>query len=156
MAMTGADYETTIFRAVPALLAGSIAGSVVIVVAMAVAGVIDDRTALSLIPGQMFNTAVILAPMVLATFAAGALFIAVPCWWVLHRMGRRTRREAVLLGVVLCGAFGFVPLEEMVSTGDSGAVLEVAAAFAVMAVAGAMAGLTVWRIAYRLHPTSEA
>lgn len=153
--MDEASYETTIFRAVPALLAGSLAGASVIVLGMAVAGVIDDGTATGLIPRQIFNTAVILAPMVFMTFAAGALFIAVPCWWVLHRMGRRTRRESVLLGVILCAAFGIVPLVEMVST-DSGASLEVAAAFAVMAVAGAVAGMTVWRIAYRLHPTVNA
>jgi len=152
--MTGADYETTIFRAVPALLAGSMAGAAVIVVAMAVAGVIDDGTAPDLIPGQMFNTAVILTPLVFMTFAAGALFLAVPCWWVLHRMGRRTCREAVLLGVLLCGACGFVPLGEMVSTGNGKAALEVAVAFAVMAVAGAVAGLTIWRIAYRVLPAA--
>jgi hypothetical protein len=150
LGMAGADYETTIFRAVPALLGGAVAGASIVVLFLAIAGVIDDGTAPGLIPGQLFNTAFMLAPMVFMTIAAGALFVAVPCWWVLHRMGRRTRGEAALLGLILCSAFGFVPLDDMMSAGVTPrGALEAGAAVAVLALAGAVAGLTIWRIAYR-------
>jgi hypothetical protein len=145
-------YETTPFRAIPALFAGAVVGTVIVVFALALSGAVVDGTAASLLPDRMFNTSFILAPFVFIVFAAGAVFIAGPCWWVLHRMGRRTRWDAMLLGALLCAAAGFVPPIAAISHLTLGHLTEFALVFVVMAVAGALAGLAVWRLAYRALP----
>ncbi len=153
--MNEAIYETTPFRAIPALFAGAVVGTVIVVFALALSGAVADGTAASLLPDRMFNTSFILAPFVFVVFAAGAVFIAGPCWWVLHRMGRRTRYDAMLLGALLCAAASFAPPIAAIPHLTIGPLAEFAASFAVMALAGAVSGLAVWRLAYRAAPVAE-
>ncbi|MGE0665891.1 MAG: hypothetical protein AB7O49_04955 [Sphingomonadales bacterium] len=146
--MDNSTYETTPFRVIPALFAGAAAGSACAVLALSLGGALVDGTATSLLPRQVFNTSFMLAPFVFFVFAAGGLFVAGPCWWVLHRMGRRTCYDAMLAWAMLCAAAGLVPPIEAVSRQALGDPWR----FVVMATAGLVSGLVFWRIAYRSMP----
>ena len=150
--MDEAIYETTPLRAIPALFVGAAVGTAIIVLALAVSGAVVDGTQVAALPRQTFNTSFIIMPLVFIVFASGAVFIAGPCWWVLHRMGRRTRYDAMLLGGLLCAAASFVPPIEAITHLTFRDLREFAVSFVVMAFAGAVAGLVVWRISYRAVP----
>jgi len=131
--MTVADDRTTIARAVIAVLAGSFAGSALIVLSLTLDGVIADGKTVTAVPGQIFNMAIILVPLVFIAFTAAALFIAVPCWSVLHLMGRRTWVEAMLLGGLIGCAVSLLPGPGHAPT---------------LVFSGMIAALTAWRAAY--------
>lgn len=150
--MDEAVYETTPLRAIPALFAGAAAGTAVITLALALLGAIADRTAPGQVPLQLFNASFILAPYVFMVFAACAVFVAAPCWWVLHSMGRRTRWDAAALGALLGAAASFVPPIHAMAYLTRSDLRDVVAGFVIMAAAGAVAGFAFWRLAYRAGP----
>ncbi len=142
--MEDAVYETTPLRAIPALFGGAAAGTAIIVLALAVlhAAAEQSGTAVAI---QVLNAAVIMMPLVFMFVFVGAVFAAVPAWWVLHRLGRRGRTDAVILGALLCAAGAHLPVFRDHFAMPQGEP----AATAVMVIAGAVSGMVMWRIAYR-------
>jgi hypothetical protein len=88
--------ETTLRRAALALLAGAVCGSVLI-------------TALHL--GQISRLgrtwtgtaqiAAFISSVYFVLFAFGLLVLAAPAWWLLDRLGQRSRAQAIIFGVAL-------------------------------------------------------
>ena len=76
-------------------------------------------------------------------FGAGLFLIGLPAWAVLHRLGRRTRRIAVLAGGALTGATAGA-----LALGLSGPNSNAAIFAALMIIPGGLAGWTLHRIAY--------
>lgn len=132
--MTDTDDELTIASAILAVLAASFMGTALLVLYVTTYGAIADGTAAAVVPRQIFNMAIILWPPVFIAFAAAAIFIAGPCWAVLHLMGRRTWIEAAVLGALTaCAAVLLVPgLTHMT----------------MLVVSGTIAALTAWRVTY--------
>lgn len=145
-------YETTPLRAIPALFGGVAAGTAIIVLALAGLHAAAEQSGASIVI-QVLNAAVIMMPLVFMFVFVGTLFAAVPAWWVLHRMGRRGRADAMILGALLCTAGAHLPVFQDNFALPQGEPV----AAAVMAAAGALSGLTMWRIAYRAEaPVSKA
>jgi hypothetical protein len=168
------DRVTTFPRALLALVGGAVVGAWVFVLEIAVLlalrpsklGEINEYVGTT--SAELF---ILIAAFSFIFFAAGLLIVGAPFWWVLHRFGRRTWLDAVVLGAAL-GAAGFVAMvmwnpewpalslisfltEEFggltASNGRlSGQGWEALVRGAVgIAIAGALAGLALWRIAYR-------
>jgi hypothetical protein len=127
------EARVTIARIILAVLAASFVGSVLVVLSTAVAGAISDGTAVGTVPLQIFHMAIILLPLVFIASAAIALFIAAPCWTVLHLMGRRSWVEAAILGGSIACAVSLLPGPGHAPT---------------LAGSGMVAAVTAWRVVY--------
>jgi hypothetical protein len=169
-----ADYVTSFWRVVLAYLGGALTGGVVFfleVVAMLALrpGKLDQISEFAETDSTALIVSVALAGLLF--FAGGLLVVGGPSWFILHRLGRRDWYYATVLGAVL-GAAGFVAFAltspewdglRLISalteeyggltasngkfTAEGWAALERGAAG--IALAGGLAGLALWRIAYR-------
>ena len=165
-------YKTTPFRAASALPAGVLAGSAVVV-----AGTVGPLAFLKSDTGNLIGgpaphgvTALMaVGGISLVGFAIGLLVLAIPAWWAMHRTGRRSWRDALTLGAALSLAVCAILLllqfvgqgEVAYSAWDSGGATVInghltahglwgrVLGVAWVTLAGAFAGLAVWRVAYR-------
>lgn len=85
-----------------------------------------------------------------AGFLTGLVAIGAPAWLVLHGLGLRKRREAMIAGAVL-SALTAGPGLYVVTGGESGFVAAMAAMLLFL-IPGAAAGWTLHRIAYGASP----
>ncbi|HEY0926442.1 hypothetical protein [Brevundimonas sp.] len=102
------------------------------------------------VPGVLFGALIGVATL---PFWVGGLFIVGgPVWAVLHRMGYRDRRSAIIAGAVVAGVATPLILWGVFSDGrftvDMGSALHVLASALPGAVGGAAAGYTAWRMGY--------
>ena len=165
-------YETTAMRAILALVAGSIVGSVLIIAGFLIPEIIDalngDKIAIAQLHALPYG--VIVFVFVYAIFTAGIVLIGLPIWALMHQLGRRNWLDALLLGGIasflVTLAFStmsiwLLPYGSDYSASDGGVptvvhnhitaqgwtyYLEMSGG---IALAGIMAALTIWRIAYR-------
>lgn len=161
----------TLPRAAIALILGAMLGGPLTITVMLAPAIIADFYSPTTFLAQ-FAYASIAATVV---FAVGLLFLATPCWVLLHRLGHRSWRSAAILG----GALGFgvtfllyvlptfpiQPEGSSSSFGDSGGALiednvvtlHGWATFAgyslLIGVMCAGVGLFIWRLAYRRQAT---
>lgn len=143
--MTNPRYETTLGRAALALLAVAICGAGYLTIL-----VLTDQ--------------IEFLPLVaLAFLALASLLLAVPAWWLLHRLGQRSAIHAAIWGAILgpvsylacrelnwrflaAHFMGPAPVSDSLVAGYWPAMIESAVWFS---IAGAIVGLVMWRIAYR-------
>ncbi|MCA3699868.1 hypothetical protein [Brevundimonas sp.] len=78
-------------------------------------------------------------------YLVGLVVIGTPVWLVLVRIGRTTRRDAVIAGGTLCTVAGAVIILAM---GEPAPAWEPWALAATLAIPGAAAGWTLHRVAY--------
>jgi hypothetical protein len=168
------DYVTTFPRALLALLGGAVVGALTFLLELAVLLAIrpNKLDEMSEYVGAGPSDLIYLLILAVCIFFAGGLLVfGAPVWLILHRLGRRKWFYAAAVGAVLCAA-GFVamclynPEWEALSlvsfmteefggltarggqfTGQGWAALAKGAFM--LALAGSLAGLTLWRIAYR-------
>jgi hypothetical protein len=161
-------YETTLRRAALALLAGAAAGATIV-------------TALHLdLMVRLFRTLTdtvqfvgFISSIYLVLFVSGLLVLGVPAWWPLHRLGRRNRMHAIILGatltlvsyvafsqfswhVLMKPFFGPWPVVWLWTGGRwpgyGPTIVEGAIWYAFV---GSLVGLLIWRIAYRPSRSEE-
>lgn len=178
--MKRADYVTTIPRAMVAMLVGAAIGALVFFVQI-MALVVFEPFKMDDLASAAGTTNLELISVIagygLAYFAVGLLIVVPPVWWLLHRLGRRNWFDALGLGAVLSPlCFVLVALWDpnwqalsliSYATEDGGGITAVndrltadgwsalIRGAAGIAVSGALAGLTIWRIAYRKQPVGE-
>lgn len=168
------EYVTTIPRALLALAGGAVTGTVaflleiVLFLAVRPYKLEEINDYLGTTTSDLFLVFTIYG----FVFFAGGLFVAgAPAWWCLHRLKRRNWYDAVGLGVAL-GAAGFLAVGlwdpnwaglSVISflTEEFGGITAVndqlstdgwEALFRgpfIIGAAGALAGLVIWKIAYR-------
>lgn len=143
--MTKPRYETTLGRAALALLAAAICGAAYLTIL-----VLTDQI-------DFF------ALHAVAFLGLGSLVLALPVWWLLHRLGQRTPFQAAICGATLslvsylacrklnwrylaAHFMGPAPVSDSVGAGYWPAMIEAAVW---VSIAGAIAALVMWRIAYR-------
>jgi hypothetical protein len=143
--MTNPRYETTFGRATLALLAVAICGAAYLTI-LALTDQID-----------------FFALNVAGFLGLGPLLLAVPVWWLLHRLDQRTPIQAAICGAALslvsylawrdfiwrflaAHFMGPAPISDSLGAGCWPAMIEAAVW---CSIAGAGAGLVMWRIAYR-------
>jgi hypothetical protein len=172
--MERADYVTTFPRALLALLVGALVGALAFLLELGVLLALRPSK-LSEMTEYVGTTnsdlIMLIALAALVFFAGGLLLIGAPVWWILHRLGHRQWFYAAGLGAVL-GSAGFIlmslwnpewPALSLVSfmteefggltarngqlSGEGWSALFRGAIG--IAVAGAAAGLGLWKIAYR-------
>ena len=172
--MERAEYIATIPRALLALVGGAVTGAFVFLLEIGALlavrptklGEINDYIGTT--NSDLFLVFAIYGFMF---FAGGLLIAGAPFWWCLHRLNRRNWYDAVGLGLVL-GAAGFVAIAmwdpnwaglSVISflTEEFGGITAVndqltrdgwEALFRgpfIIGIAGAIAGLAIWKIAYR-------
>ena len=129
-----------------AALAGGLATATGILVAMAAPTLAYGPPSVGDVLTVVFMGAIMVAMLAIYTsfvFAVGLFLLGLPAWAVLHRLGWRGRRTAVVAGAVLAGAAaGGLALALNGPVGGS-------AGFAAwMVLPGAVAGWTLHRIAY--------
>jgi hypothetical protein len=182
--MQRVDYATTIPRALLALVAGAVTGTLVFLLELGIL--------LALRPNKLQEMAdfvgttyldllQLTATAVLSFFAGGLLVVGAPLWALLHFLKRRDWYYAVALGAGLCAAGFFVmalwnpdftPAVSLVSflTEEFGGLVwnneanqfneegwqAILRGTTLLAVAGALSGLTLWKIAYRRPRPPEA
>jgi hypothetical protein len=178
--MDRADYTTTFPRALLALLGGVLIGTLVFLMEIAILLALRPNK-LGEMADYLGATPLFIAMLIalggLLFFGGGLLFIGTPIWAVLHFLHRRDWYYAVGLGALL-GAAGFVvmamwdpewPAISLISflteefgglTGSNGRLNAegweaVVRGTIGIAIAGALAGLGLWKIAYR-RPRLEA
>jgi hypothetical protein len=175
------DYVTTFPRALLALLGGAVVGALTFLVELALLlairpsklGEINDYV------GTTSSDLIYLLTLAVVIFFTGGLLVAgAPAWWILHRLGQRKWFHAVAVGAVLCAAgfifmclwnpewealslvsfmteeFGGLTARDGQLTGQGWAALVKGAIG--LALAGAVAGLALWKIAYRRPQTALA
>jgi hypothetical protein len=79
------------------------------------------------------------------TFLAGLAVIGTPAWVALIRMGRTTRRDAMLAGATLCAGVGIVFI---LAAGEPVTAWEPWALAGSLTLPGGAAGWTLHRVAY--------
>jgi hypothetical protein len=172
--MGRAHYVTTFRRALLAVLGGAIVGAWVFFLEIAVLFAIRPSKLTEMIDYVGMSGAqlmMLIMAFAFIFFAGGLLIVGTPLWWILHKLGRRTWLDALALGAVLAAA-GFVamvmynpewPALSLISflTEEFGGLTaangrlsgqgwEALVRGAIgIALAGAFAGLAMWRIAYR-------
>jgi hypothetical protein len=155
-------YETTLSRAVLALVVGTIVGTIIVTLFAVLTDINYFR--------EYGGPGVIPLVFIYAAFFWGAgLFLVAPLPWViLHRYHQRTWPLAVAFGIILTFVvvlglmtYGFGLFTSGYSAADNGGPLwidgrltlhgwaEAAKVAAMCGVAGALVGLVVWRVAYR-------
>ena len=172
--MKQADYVTTLPRALVAMLGGAVIGTLVFLLEIAILIALEPSK-LDDLASTMYTTnldvILTIAVYVFAFFAGGLLIVGSPLWWFLHVFGRRNWFDALGLGTALC-ATGFVFMamwnpdwqalslisfltEEFggITAGNDGLTRDGWAALIRgtigIAIAGAFAGLVMWKIAYK-------
>ena len=172
--MERADYVTTFPRALLALLGGAVTGALIFFLEIAALlalrptklGEMSDYVGLDPV-----TVVVTIAIFGFIFFAGGLLIAGAPLWWLLHRLGRRDWFYAAGLGALLgCAGFVFMamwnaewPALSLISflteqfggltarngqlTREGWDALERGAIG--IAFAGGLAGLALWKIAYR-------
>jgi len=179
--MKQADYVTTIPRALAAMLGGAVIGTLVFVLEIAVLLALRPSKLVELtdyVGTTNLDLILTLALFGFIFFAGGLLIAGTPVWWFLHVNGRRNWFDAVGLGAVL-GSAGFVFMamwnpewtalslisfltEEFggITAGNDGLTSEGWAALIRgtigIAIAGALAGLAIWKIAYKRRQPRES
>jgi hypothetical protein len=143
--MTKPRYETTLGRAALALLAVAICGAAYLTI-LVLTDQIDFFALVAVVP-----------------LGVGSLLLAVRVWWLLHLLGLRTPIQAAIWGAALslvtylawreliwrflaAHFMGPAPISDSLGAGYWPAMIESAVWFS---IAGAIAGLVLWRIAYR-------
>jgi hypothetical protein len=172
--MQRVDYVTTLPRALLALLGGAVLGAITFLLELAVLLALRPSKLAELndyVGTTSVELIVLVAVFAFVFFAGGLLIAGAPVWWLLHRMGRREWFYALGVGAALAAA-GYVgmvmwnpewPALSLISflteefgglTASNGALngegWEALVRGAIgIGIAGALAGLTLWRIAYR-------
>jgi hypothetical protein len=152
MSNTRSRYEVTSRRAAVGLASGAVCGAVLVVgfeLVLSVAdGVAEAAAGRTTVIGSAFASA---APIFVLSFlvafvayGAGLVCLAGPLWALLHVYGARSAPVAVLLGAALNGGVIFLLYAGVIEPRFFRLVA--AAAFA---LAGAIVGFIVWRVAYR-------
>jgi hypothetical protein len=174
-------YVTTFWRALLAIVGGPVVGGLVFLLEIAILLALRPAKL-----GEMteylgmgaFDFIQILVLAVFVFFIGGLLLVGTPVWYLLHRMGRRQWFYAVAVGAVLAAA-GFVlmvlwnpewPALSLVSflteefggltardgqlTGEGWSAL--VRGTIGLALAGGLAGLSLWKIAYRRRRPAAA
>jgi hypothetical protein len=170
------QYDTTLGRAFLALIAGA-----AVAAALTIIGLIGpawlNRASAPDSPWKPLSSLLIYVGFVycyaFVVFAAGLALVGLPAWLVLHNMGRRSWLDAAILGLALTFAATFPlqvllgvgfssPSDTSISSGSSAATvfgsltlhgwLSIFLNSILISPAGAIAGLTIWRIAYRRRP----
>jgi hypothetical protein len=165
---------TTRLRAVLALLGGAVAGALVFFAEIAALLALQPAKLDQMSDYVGMSDTLLIAIIGVfgfVFFAGGLVVVGVPAWWVLHRLGRRDWYYAVCLGALL-GCVGFVivamwnpewPALNLISfltekfgglTARAGQLTDegwaaLARGAGGVALAGGVAGLALWRIAYR-------
>lgn len=136
-----------------------VAGAGLGAIALFVAGLVGCGAAMAVLavvglfggmPGLLFGALVGVATL---PFWIGGLFVVGgPVWAVLHRMGYRDRRSAVIAGAVVAGFATPLILWGMASGGrftvDMDGAVYVLGSMLPGTVGGAAAGYTAWRLGY--------
>lgn len=157
-------YETSVLRAVLALIVGAVAGGVIVSAVLSISFTMDA-------PGARFSPALALLIFVYAFVVWGAgLFAIAPLPWIaLHVTHRRGWPYAVILGglatfvtmlAFLTNGFGLVNRSGFSATDAVGPTwidgwitgrgwLEAAEMAGIVALIGTVVGFAVWRVAYR-------
>jgi hypothetical protein len=162
-------YETTLPRAALGLIAGSIAGALLVTL-FEIVNAFDYYRQY----GTQTGAAMIVFTYALIVWTAGLFLVAPLPWFALHRRGIRGWRAAILFGILLSfiGALGFFtngfglnPNGGAFSASDSGGPIwidghltlhgwiEAAKAALLCSIGGALVALAVWRTAYRRAPS---
>jgi len=161
--MTELGYEITLGRAALALLGGAICGAVLITAMSFVPMVLRPQLLDSW--GDVGSLAAYLLLVTFAQFASGLLVLAAPAWWLLHRFGYRGPLHAAICGVTLTFV-SYLAYSEfsrrhlgMIFWGPAPISVFMVPDFwpwpivleggAWYSIAGGLAGLLIWRIAYR-------
>jgi hypothetical protein len=142
------SYRATLVRAVLAIPAGALIGGIVLALALQA----DNRPSAG-------SDWLILVTAYALVFLGGIMLIS-PLWWLLDRCGLRDWRLAALLGGVLTGAVFAAATLNGLADEMGGAERGLGERLQLMfegpwircvgaMIAGALAGLVVWRIAYR-------
>lgn len=122
-----------------AMLGGTITGGIFLgaiipwflVLALAGGPLVDQVAQLALIPGALM---VGVGIIILATsgWALGLAVLGLPAWWVLNRLGFRSRRAAGLLGAVLTPSAPALMFHSLLAS-------------VLFTLAGAIVGVIIWR-----------
>src|SRR4051812_32030523 len=175
------QYVTNFGRAFLALLGGALVGSLVFLLELGILLAVRPNKMGEMTEYLGMDRVGLIQLVVIAVFiffTGGLVIVGTPFWFLLHRLGRRSWFYAVALGAVL-GAAGFVvmvmwnpewPALSLVSfmteefggltardgqlTGEGWSAL-VRGALGI-GFAGAMAGLVLWKIAYRRRRPAPA
>jgi hypothetical protein len=134
-----------------ALAAGALTGGVSIGVAFAVSTILEShRDAATVLP-----VALIVSFFAFVVYATGLAVLAAPIWAVLHAVGLRGWRAAVLLGGGLCFLVGFgMAADGAVSAYQAAELLPAGAhSGGLFAASGAIVGFVIWKVAYRRRPS---
>ena len=176
--MERAGYKTTILRAGLALVGGAVAGTasfvleIVALLALRPSKLGELNEFVGTTTVELFQ---LIALFSLIFFAVGLLVVGSPVWWLLHRLGRRDWFYAVAVGAGL-GSAGFAgwvlwnpewPALSLISflTEEFGGLTARDGQLSAegwealvrgtigIGIAGALAGLMLWKIAYRRPQT---
>ena len=126
--------------------AASAVGAAIVAVGFTVVGIVAQI--MNEVPDRMLE-GLWITPVAflyaLVVFLVGLIVIGTPAWLVLLRLGRTTRRDAVIAGATLCTVAGAVIILAM---GEPAPAWEPWALAATLAIPGAAAGWTLHRVAY--------
>ena len=166
--MTKPRYETTLGGAALALLAGAVCGGALITTLFLGPRAFAGRLGWSWTTDAALVVG-LYASIWFTLFGFGLLFLAAPVLWLLHRLGQRSRVQAVVLGVTLTLVsyvayseysrnfrialfYGPAPIGGSLRAGYWPMMLEGAVWFAIV---GGLVGLVIWRIAYRWSASEQ-
>jgi hypothetical protein len=177
--MTPSRYELTIKRAVLALAAGEIFGTIILSILGAFpfpSAALRSHGGVDLDWTNFLSAVVSVIPFVAIVFGIGLLIVGVPGWVLLHRNGWRGWRAALAFGFVATAgldlaAFAVFPVlisvEGTYSASDDGGPTiinghvtlhgwtEFAEQAITLGAVSAIVGWVIWRIAYRKAASSD-
>lgn len=147
-------------QVVPAALAGVAAGALTVTVALGMPDILRGDW------GVLFMLTIVWVS-VAAVFLMGFIVLGIPAWMLAHRLGRHGWGDGALIGAVLAGlAYFLFALPSAHSDYRGGGAdlvidghytiagwISAVRGSAIMAIGGAISGLTIWYFVYR-KPTS--
>jgi hypothetical protein len=169
--MTVPSYTTNVRRAIAALAAGAAVGALGTIAPTLLAGLLSIGE-----PGgfrsQHVGLLMFMLVVAFIVWSIGLVLVGAPMWWLFHRKGRRSRREAVAVGAVTTFLVnlglnaGFSVLMQLdsggsYSAGDSGGKTIINDQLTahgwwnaiqesiLLAIVGVIVALVIWQIAYR-------
>jgi uncharacterized PurR-regulated membrane protein YhhQ (DUF165 family) len=169
--MISTAYETTVLRVGLALWVGAVVGTCFIVIAMVAPAVVYPTHSGAV--DSFLRLVALIALVSFMCFSVGLAFIGAPAWWLLHRFGRRSWLDALLLGFFLTfvctvlllaqDSLWPTPGSNFQASDSGGATVinnrltahgwaNIIKMAALVAVAGGGAALAMWRVAYRKRP----
>jgi hypothetical protein len=160
------EFQTTGLRVIFGLVAGALAGAIVVVGGLLIGEYLSRGVAYVAQYGPQIGAIIFVVAFVV--WLLGLVLLGSPCWWLLHRMKMRQWRSAVILGGSMTAVvFMALQIPHPLGSGSSysasdgggrtvidnaltahGWFLAIMASLAWGCV-GALIGLVVWRVAYR-------